>query len=114
MKANTVIYVAIRNIGDRADPGQIFTGTLKESIFWLAGELNKVTMADRIVVGIGRNESSARKVFETGASQSKKLLDDSTMALLDSLFEYEDDSTSQDSSVAEPTGSGSDLDTYKG
>lgn len=110
MKASTIIYVGIRNIGERSDPGQIFNGTLKESVLWLAQRLNEVTMADRIAVGIGRDESGARKAFETirGAS-SKTLLDSETLGLLDSLFD-----PGEHGCVAEPTDSASPHDTYKG
>lgn len=61
MKSNTEVHLAIRNIGNAQDQGKLFSGFLNEVILQLAKELSTMTMAGRIVIGIGRNEADAMR-----------------------------------------------------
>ena len=90
MRANTQIHIALRNIGDSQDTGQFFEGTLSESMLWLATKMSKVSMATRIVVGMGRNkDDAARGIDVKGAGQ--QALNDDMKALLESVFADEQD-----------------------
>lgn len=86
MKSNTIVWVAIRNIGNSQDAGKSHEAPLSQAILWLATELAQVSMAGRIVIGIGRNQADALKGINV-KSAGKALLDDDMKALLDSVFD---------------------------
>lgn len=65
MKSNTEVWVAIRNIGNANDSGEVMNGPLKDCMMWLMTRIGATTMATRIVIGIGRDESSARAAIQT-------------------------------------------------
>lgn len=93
MKSTTNIWIAIRNIGDSQDRGDSFNGTLSESILWLATKLRNVSMAGRIVVGIGRTQEDALRGIDVKHA-GKSAMNDDMKALLESVFEDIEDSTS--------------------
>lgn len=107
MKSNTIVFIAVRNIGDSSDNGELFEGTLKDSIFWLATVLGGKTMAKRFAIGIGRDRAGALAAIETKRNATGLVieLEDELNALMAGLGD--DDSQPE----AEPT---SELDTWKG
>lgn len=106
MKSNTTVFVAIRNIGDSSDNGELFEGTLKDSIFWLATILGSKTMAKRFAIGIGRDRAGALAAIETKRSATGLVIE--LESELDALMAGLGDDDSLDQS---PT---SELDTWKG
>lgn len=85
MKSTTNVFIAVRNIGDSQDQGDCFEGSLAQSILWLAQKLSDISMAGRIVVGIGRNRDDALRGINV-KSAGKAILDDDMKAMLDSVF----------------------------
>lgn len=85
MRATTQVHIAIRNIGDSQDIGDFYQGTVSESILWVATKLSKMSMATRVVIGMGRNrEDAARGIDVHGAG--KAALNDDMKAMLESVF----------------------------
>lgn len=106
MKSNTNVFVAIRNIGDANDNGEVFEGPLRDAMFWLVSRVGAITMAKRIAIGIGRDKSGALAAVETKRNQTGlviELEDELNRLMADTL---EDD----DSYVA----SDNPADTWKG
>lgn len=84
----------MRNIGDSQDRGDSFNGTLSESLLWLATKLRDVSMAGRIVMGIGRNQEDALRGIDV-KNAGKTAINDDMQAQLDAIFagvDAEDDS----------------------
>lgn len=106
MKSNTIVFVAIRNIGDSSDNGELFEGTLKDSIFWLATILGGKTMAKRFAIGVGRDRAGALAAIETKRSATGLVIE--LESELDALMAGLGDDDSTDQSPA------SELDTWKG
>ncbi len=94
MKSTTNIWIALRNIGDSQDRGESFNGTLSESILWMATKLRNISMAGRIVVGIGRSQEDALRGIDV-KNAGKSAIDDDMKSMLDSVFE-DDESDSDD------------------
>lgn len=86
VKSTTNIWIALRNIGDSQDRGEAFNGTVTESILWMAQKLAKISMAGRIVMGIGRTESDALKGIDV-KNAGKTAISDDMKGMLDSVFE---------------------------
>jgi hypothetical protein len=85
MRANTHTHIAIRNIGDSQDTGEFYSGTVSEAILWVATKISKMSMATRIVIGMGRSkEDAARGIEVLGAG--KAALNDDMKAMLESVF----------------------------
>lgn len=75
----------MRNIGDSQDTGDFHQGTVSECILWVATKISKMSMATRIVIGMGRNrEDAARGIDVHGAG--KAALNDDMKAMLESVF----------------------------
>jgi hypothetical protein len=90
MRATTQIHIAIRNVGDSQDTGDFHNGTVSECILWVATKISKMSMATRIVIGMGRNrEDAARGIDVAGAGKSA--LNDDMKAMLESVFASADD-----------------------
>lgn len=85
MRATTQIHIAIRNIGDSQDVGKFHQGTVSEAILWMATEISKMSMATRIVVGMGRNKMDAARGIEVMGA-GKAALNDDMKAMLESVF----------------------------
>lgn len=85
MRATTQVHIAIRNIGDSQDTGQFHQGTVSEAILWMATEISKMSMATRIVVGMGRNKMDAARGIEV-IGAGKAALNDDMKAMLESVF----------------------------
>jgi hypothetical protein len=64
MKSNTIVFIALRNIGDSSDSGELFEGQLKEGILWLAAALGSKSMAKRFAIGIGRDKAGAEAAID--------------------------------------------------
>lgn len=90
MKANTVIHIAIRNIGDAQDQGEAAELPLSQAILWVAQKLANMSMAGRIVIGIGRNQEDALRGI-SAKSAGKQAMNEDMKALLDSVFSGETD-----------------------
>lgn len=108
MKANTQVFVAIRNIGDSSDNGEVFEGPLRDAIFWLATRLGALTMAKRFAIGIGRDRAGALAAIETKRNSTGlviELEDELNKLLADTLDDSDDESSA---------GPASALDTWKG
>jgi hypothetical protein len=75
----------MRNIGDSQDRGDSFNGTLSESLLWLATKLRDVSMAGRIVMGIGRNQEDALRGIDV-KNAGKTAINDDMKAQLDAIF----------------------------
>lgn len=88
MKSTTNIWIAMRNIGDSQDRGDSFNGTLSESLLWLATKLRDVSMAGRIVMGIGRSQEDALRGIDV-KNAGKTAINDDMQAMLDSVFNGE-------------------------
>lgn len=79
MKANTIVHIALRNIGEANDSGEFFEGQLKEGIMWLAAALGSKSMAKRFAIGIGRDKAGAMAAIDlkrSGAGLSIELEDE--------------------------------------
>jgi hypothetical protein len=85
VKSTTNIWIALRNIGDSQDRGDSFNGTLSESILWMAAQLAKISMAGRIVVGIGRSQEDALRGIDV-RNAGKTAIDDNIKSMLDGIF----------------------------
>lgn len=85
MRATTQVHIAIRNIGDSQDVGKFHHGTVSEAILWMATEISKMSMATRIVVGMGRNKDDAARGIEV-AGAGKVALNEDMKAMLESVF----------------------------
>lgn len=94
MKSTTNIWIAIRNIGDSQDRGETFNGTVTESILWMAQKLAQMSMAGRIVLGIGRNESDALKGIDV-KNAGKTAINDDMEAMLKGVFKDSAESDSE-------------------
>lgn len=101
MRANTHIHAAIRNIGDSQDTGTYFEGPLQQVILHLASHLGKISIARRIVIGIGRDVDSASQGINVAGAGRNKVTDqmrDSLTELLASVsFEGDDHPTHTES-----------------
>lgn len=91
MQANTRVFIAVRNFGDKSDHGENFEGTLSDSLQWLVAQLGAMTMAGRIGIGIGRNLEGAEMAIRdgrvSGTSKTAKLLATCDFAnMLDQAF----------------------------
>jgi hypothetical protein len=86
MKPTTNVWIAIRNIGDAQDLGDSHNAALNESILWLAQKLASMSMAGRIVIGIGRTQQDALRGIDV-KSAGKNAINEDMKALLDSVFE---------------------------
>lgn len=99
MKANTHVWVGIRNVGDTAPP-QTFSGTLGESLMWIAQQLGKMYMKNAIQIGIARTESEvlARLDLKRGMSTQKTNELEALLAgvIAESGFEAEQDEVSSE------------------
>lgn len=96
MRANTDVFVAIRNIGDSKDPGQTFQGTVTESFYWLIQRVAAISIAERIAIGMGRTESAALKAIQSttrGGNLNK--LDQDVIANVFAQFGIDDESEPQ-------------------
>lgn len=94
MRSSTYVHIAIRNVGDSQDTGKFHEGTLTECVMWMASELSKVSMATRIVVGLGRNkEDAGRGIDVKGAGASA--LNSDMQAMLSKIFEDGEESKDQ-------------------
>lgn len=100
MKANTEIHVAMRNFGDASDEGDLFHGTLKDSIIWIAHKLANTSMKKRIAIGIGRDTSGAVAAISEKRSESKQAQNE-LQSMLDSLFTNQEDDTDDESKVVQ-------------
>ena len=89
MRATTQVHIAIRNIGDSQDVGKFHHGTVSEAILWMATEISKMSMATRIVVGMGRNRDDAARGIEV-AGAGKVALNEDMKAMLESVFAGDD------------------------
>lgn len=85
MKATTNVWIAIRNIGDSQDKGDSFNATLSESILWMATKLREMSMAGRIVVGMGRTQEDALRGIDV-KNAGRTAIGDDLKAMLDSVF----------------------------
>lgn len=95
MKSNTNIWIAIRNVGDAKDAGKSTELPLSQAILWLATQLSQISMAGRIVVGIGRSQEDALRGINV-KSMGRNVVNEDMKALLDSVFAGEltaDDAT---------------------
>lgn len=90
MKSTTNVWIALRNIGDSQDRGDSFNGTLGESILWMAGKLAKISMAGRIVVGLGRTQEDALRGIDV-KNAGKSAINDDIKSMLDAVFTDESD-----------------------
>jgi hypothetical protein len=108
MKANTQVVMAVRNIGDSSDNGEIYEGPLRDAIFWLATLLGGKTMAKRFAIGIGRDRAGALAAIETKRSSTGLVieLEDELNKLMAGLGDEESDDESIDPATL--------LDTWKG
>lgn len=86
MKSSTIVWAAIRNIGDSQDPGQSKQGPLNESILWLAQQLATISMAGRIVIGIGRTQEDAMRGIDVKNAGRSAMTSD-LHSMLDSMFD---------------------------
>lgn len=85
MRSNTIVHIAIRNIGDSNDNGEFFEGQLKEGILWLAAALGNKVMQKRFAIGIGRDKQGAIAAIDLKRANGTGLaaeLDDALDALL--------------------------------
>ena len=96
MKASTIIWASIRNIGNSQDTGETFNGTLSESIHWLAVRLAAMSMAGRIVIGLGRTKEDSLRGIDVKNSGKAALTDD-LQIMLDSVFATSDNDDSKSS-----------------
>jgi hypothetical protein len=85
MKYNTNVFIAIRNVGDAQDAGKVHEASLSQAILWMATELSHISMAGRIVVGIGRNQADALKGINV-KSMGRNAVSEDMKSLLDSVF----------------------------
>ncbi len=60
MKSNTEVVVGIRNVGDKNDQAQFFSGTVADSLTFIVQWLGKRSMASRIELVLARSEEEAR------------------------------------------------------
>lgn len=88
MKSTTIVWVAIRNIGDAQDAGKCHEASLSQAILWVATQLSNMSMAGRIVIGIGRNEADALKGISV-KSAGRNAVNEDMKALLESVFNGE-------------------------
>ena len=95
MKSSTQVWVAIRNIGDSQDEGESHFGTLSESILWLAQKLAAVSMAGRIVMGMGRTQAAALLGVDVKGA-GKTALNADLRSMLGSIFDDESSEPEQD------------------
>ena len=85
MKSTTNVWIALRNIGDSQDRGDSFNASLSEAILWMATKLKDLSMAGRIVVGIGRNQEDALRGIDV-RNAGKSAINDDVKSMLDSVF----------------------------
>lgn len=101
MKSNTIVHIAIRNVGDAQDPGKVHEAGLSQAILWVATELSNMSMAGRIVIGIGRNQEDALRGISV-KSAGRQAINEDMKSLLDSVF-------SGDATAEEAAGQGSQI-----
>ena len=70
MRSNTIVHIALRNIGEANDSGEFFEGQLKEGIMWMAAALGSKSMAKRFAIGIGRDKAGAMAAIDLKRSSS--------------------------------------------
>lgn len=105
MRLTTTVCIGIRNVGDAADQGDFFTGTLKDALAWQIDKMQKLSIARRIEVVFGRNEDEVR--VGLNLSKSTTTLQ---MAKYSSLFAdiLDSDSLIDADELAQPSASGED------
>lgn len=96
MKSTTIVHIAIRNIGDAQDAGKCEEGTVSHCILWMARQISEMTMAGRIVIGIGRSQDDALRGI-SAKSAGRQVVNEDMKALLESVFN--DDAETDDQSA---------------
>lgn len=86
MRSTTIVHAAFRNIGDAQDTGQHFCGTVKETVIWLATNLATISLASRVVIGIGRNHEQAMMGIQVPGA-GRKILPNDIGSMMDSIFD---------------------------
>lgn len=112
MRADTRIHIAIRNVGDSQDTGQHFEGTTKESLLWLMQQIAKISIADRIAIGIGRDKSGAMKGIQLARGATANEL--ATEGILDAIFNGANNGASEDAPQQATLAEVNPLDDYQG
>jgi len=97
MRMNTQIYLAIRNVGDSQDDGTTLGGPLKDVLSQLIQHLTRVSIAKRIVIGIGRTEQDAQIAIRVERA-GKSRVDDGMRDLLSQIMNLEDSDEPDDDS----------------
>ncbi len=92
MRATTPIHIAIRNIGDSQDLGDFHSGTLSECVMWLAQKLSTISMATRIVIGIGRDKEAAGRGIDVKGAGNQAVSQDMMSMLKSIMHDGEEDS----------------------
>lgn len=104
MKSTTHVWIGIRNVGS-SEPPATFSGTLGESLMWLAKSLGgSFYMKKSLQIGIARTEADMlqRLDLQRGMSTQKKNELEDLMASVFGDTEPEDDSDAVGSEVVEP------------
>lgn len=101
MRSNTIVHIAIRNIGDSNDNGEFFEGQLKDGFLWVAAALGSKAMAKRFAIGIGRDKAGAVAAIDLkrskGSGLAIELEDELNKLLADSIDPDKDDEFINDS-----------------
>lgn len=86
MRSTTQVVVAFRNVGNSEQAPQIFNGTIRDSIMWLAEQLGTVSMASKIKVCFARNEVEALIGVRDGRAPATPAIRQDFQRMLDMAF----------------------------
>lgn len=115
MKPTTRIKIGFNHIGASAEAPEIFDGSLHESLAWLIGKLNAVTLARRIQISIARTDEEVMVGLTAQRQRKSDAKLANAMNLLDLLGDMSDDSEDDSPPETSPETSPVDpLDDYQG
>lgn len=93
MRATTIIVMGFRNVGDAADQGDFFEGTLRDGLAWVIQKFATLTLARRAMIAVGRTRGEVEVGLDLkrGGNKVSASALDSLNDLLAGLGEGADD-----------------------
>ena len=87
MKANTIVSLAIKHVGEAGSQVECFTGTFAECVTGLAKYLGPISMATRFDMCLARSPEEARRGLTIGKAREKTTFpDEFDLGALESLM----------------------------
>mgnify|MGYP001574745409 CR=1 FL=1 len=85
MKPDSPCHIAIVNVGDAADPGHLFSGTLHEVLSKLIQHIGATTVAKRFDIALAREKDVVVNRLLTGRATRGKTLEEIDDQIADML-----------------------------